>query len=251
MDAVRRSATQPGYHALAKKILLSLAEVDREALVRFYFERQAAEEIEEALGLDSGYVWRLKCLVKGRFLTGTAPRGDSMTKMSDEIRTSIPLGIDANPQPSVHVTSANVAAAKMFAGSAVRVLVAEDNTVNQEVNLLMLKKLGLHADVAANGREAVEMAGVLPYDLIIMDCHMPEMDGYAATREIRRRQGANQRLAIIALTADIMEGSRERCLAAGMDDYMAKPIRMAGLREALRKWVPAAGATFYPVDDLG
>ena len=243
MDAVHRNTTQPDYDALAKRILLSLAEVDREALVRFYFERQSAEQIEEALGLDSGYVRRLKCLVKGRFLAGTAPRGDFMTKMSDEIRTSMPLGIDANPRPGVHVTAANVAAAGMFVDSAVRVLVAEDNILNQEVSLLMLKKLGLHADVAANGREAVEMAGMLPYDLIIMDCYMPEMDGYAATREIRRRQGANQRLAIIALTADIMEGSRERCLAAGMDDYMAKPIRLAGLREALWKWVPAAEAS--------
>ena len=96
MDAVRRSATHrsathPGDQALAKKILLSLTEVDREAMVRFYFERQCAERIEEALGLDAGYVGRLRCLVRARFLAKTAPRGEFMAKMSHEIRTSIPV----------------------------------------------------------------------------------------------------------------------------------------------------------------
>jgi CheY-like chemotaxis protein len=83
------------------------------------------------------------------------------------------------------------------------------------------------------------MCAMLPYSLIFMDCEMPEMDGYEATKEIRRRQGSDRRVAIIAMTADAMEGARERCIAAGMDDYIAKPVRPNELIESLKKWVPA------------
>jgi signal transduction histidine kinase/CheY-like chemotaxis protein len=123
-----------------------------------------------------------------------------------------------------------------FVGNQVRILVAEDNVVNQKVATRMLEKLGLRSDVAANGREAVEMCEILPYDLVFMDCHMPEMDGYAATREIRKRIGGSDRIAIIAMTAEAMEGCRGNCLDAGMDDYIAKPVKMNDLVEALRKW---------------
>jgi two-component system sensor histidine kinase/response regulator len=126
-----------------------------------------------------------------------------------------------------------------FGGLSVRVLVAEDNIVNQKVALRMLEKLGVRADLAADGREAVEMFGFLPYDLIFMDCQMPEMDGYAAAREIRRREGANQHIPIVAMTAEVLAGCREQCLAAGMDDHIGKPVKMEFLFEALRKWVPA------------
>jgi PAS domain S-box-containing protein len=130
--------------------------------------------------------------------------------------------------------------AGIFAGMPVRVLVAEDNAVNQKVAVRMLERLGLRPDVAGNGREAVEMCSLLPYALIFMDCEMPEMDGYAATAEIRNQQGSDGRVAIVAMTADAMEGCRERCLAAGMDDYIAKPVRLGEMIEALKKWVPMA-----------
>ena len=126
--------------------------------------------------------------------------------------------------------------AQEFAGATIRVLVAEDNVVNQKVATRMLEKLGLRADVAANGLEAVAMCDLLPYDLVLMDCHMPEMDGYAATREIRRRLSSRERLAIVAMTAEAMEGCRENCLAAGMDDYIAKPVKLEDLAEAVRRW---------------
>jgi signal transduction histidine kinase/DNA-binding response OmpR family regulator len=125
-----------------------------------------------------------------------------------------------------------------LAGHSLRILVAEDNAVNQKVAVRMLERLGLRPEVAANGREAVELCATLPYDLIFMDCHMPEMDGYAATAEIRRRSARH--IPIVAMTAEAMEGCREHCLACGMDDYIAKPVRPEDLMEALRRWVPGS-----------
>jgi signal transduction histidine kinase/CheY-like chemotaxis protein len=116
-----------------------------------------------------------------------------------------------------------------------RVLVVEDNAVNQMVAARLLEKLGCRVDVAANGREAVEMVGLLPYDAIFMDCQMPEMDGFEATQEIRRREGSSVRRPIIAMTANAMQGDRERCLDVGMDDYVSKPIRKADLTAALKR----------------
>jgi signal transduction histidine kinase/DNA-binding response OmpR family regulator len=108
-----------------------------------------------------------------------------------------------------------------------RALIAEDNMVNQRVAVRMLERLGLRADVAANGREAVEMFDQLPYDLILMDCQMPEMDGFHATREIRRREGEARHVRIIAMTADPL--ARQSCLDCGMDDYISKPVRLSDL----------------------
>ena len=121
-----------------------------------------------------------------------------------------------------------------------RVLIVEDNAVNQMVAARLLEKLGCRVDVAANGREAVEMVGLLPYDAIFMDCQMPEMDGLEATREIRRREGSSVHRPIIAMTANAMQGDRERCLGAGMDDYVSKPIRKADLTAALKRHLPKA-----------
>ena len=126
-----------------------------------------------------------------------------------------------------------------FGGAPVRILIAEDNLVNQKVACRMVERLGLGADVAGNGREAVALFDRLPYDLIFMDCQMPEMDGYEAARAIRARETSARRVAIVAMTADAMAGCRETCLAAGMDDYIAKPAKMEDIFEALRKWIPA------------
>ncbi|MCB1019993.1 MAG: response regulator [Acidobacteria bacterium] len=113
-----------------------------------------------------------------------------------------------------------------------RVLVAEDNPVNQRIALKMLDRLGHDAGLAVNGREAVERSRADHFDLILMDCQMPEMDGFQATRQIRREGNAAP---IIALTANALEGDRQRCLAAGMNDYLAKPIDLRGLDEAIRR----------------
>jgi signal transduction histidine kinase/CheY-like chemotaxis protein len=117
-----------------------------------------------------------------------------------------------------------------------RVLLAEDNVVNQKVAARMLGTAGIRPDMAGNGAEAVTMHKMMQYDAILMDCQMPEMNGYEATAEIRRQEGNMRRTPIIAMTAETTAGSRERCLACGMDDYIVKPIKTKELVDALRKW---------------
>ena len=119
-----------------------------------------------------------------------------------------------------------------------RILLAEDNVVNQKVALHLLSRMGYRADVAANGIEVIAALDRQPYDLILMDIQMPEMDGFEATREICRRWKRQQRPRIAAITANAMQGDKERCLAAGMDDYICKPIRPEELKDVLERCLP-------------
>jgi len=121
-----------------------------------------------------------------------------------------------------------------------RVLVAEDNSVNQMVIRAMLQKLGIDAKLVSDGRQAVEAVAATPFDLVLMDCQMPVMDGFEATKIIRGRSGA--RPVIVAVTANAMAGDAERCRAAGMDDYISKPISVRELRRVLTPWLDDAGA---------
>ena len=142
----------------------------------------------------------------------------------------------ANKQNTGIVTRHTVAES---AKPGVRILMAEDNVINQKVAQNMLNKLGYKADVVANGLEAVRALELINYDLVLMDCMMPEMDGLSATKVIRNpgSKVINHAVPIIAMTANAMTGDREQCIEAGMDDYLAKPMKKNDLAEMLEKWV--------------
>jgi CheY-like chemotaxis protein len=140
----------------------------------------------------------------------------------------------AEPQPAVSPVEKHSDAVRL------RILVAEDNMVNVKVTSGMLKQLGHELSVASNGLEAVEAVRSGSYDIVLMDCQMPEMDGFAATAAIRELPSAFRQPVIIAMTANAMAGDRERCLTAGMDDYLAKPLLISDLDACLRRWAARA-----------
>ncbi len=145
----------------------------------------------------------------------------------------LPLPPAALPAPQTE----EVNSAEIVIPPGTRVLLVEDNEVNRKVALRLLDKLQLTVEVATNGVEAVQKATTNAYDLILMDCQMPEMDGYEATRQLRAR---GVRTPIIALTANALQGDREQCLLAGMDDYLAKPIKPDELKRTLARWLQPA-----------
>ncbi|MBM3130380.1 MAG: response regulator [Chloroflexi bacterium] len=133
-------------------------------------------------------------------------------------------------------------------GKGVRVLLVEDNVVNQQVAVYMLEARGYRVDVMANGREALDALERATYDLVLMDCQMPVMDGFETTAHIRQREGAARHTPIIALTAHALRGERDKCIAAGMDDYLAKPITPDALYATLRRWI-RSGARGEPAPE--
>jgi CheY-like chemotaxis protein len=150
-----------------------------------------------------------------------------------------PVAAAGPPAPQLRIEPVRVR--ETAANLPARVLVAEDNLVNQKLVLRLLEKVGLSADVVANGSQAVAAIGKTAYDLILMDCQMPEMDGFEATAEIRRLEGATRHTTICALTAHAMAGDRERCLDAGMDDYISKPLTIGVLHKKIAHWIRPKG----------
>jgi len=159
------------------------------------------------------------------------------SELFDVLITSFGGGMAEVPE------EAPATAGALGGGSPLRILVAEDNAVNQRVALLLLEKLGYRADVAADGREALDALDRQSYDVVLMDVQMPEMDGLEATREIHRRWPPEERPRIIAVTANATREDREACLAAGMDDYISKPIHREDLAAALTRSRPLRGTT--------
>ena len=136
-------------------------------------------------------------------------------------------------------------------GTRPAVLVVEDTPINQAVAAHMVERCGFEAQIAENGRKALRALSKRTYAAVLMDCQMPELDGYETTREVRRLEQGGRRMPIIAMTANAMQGERERCLAAGMDDYLTKPLRQRTLKDALMRWVAEPPATASGPDPAG
>jgi len=147
---------------------------------------------------------------------------------------------DPGPARQAQAPPAAPPAPALAARQGTRILLAEDNLINQRVALNLLKKLGYRADLAGNGQEALAALEALDYDLVLMDCMMPTMDGFQSTARIRDpgSRVLNRRVPVVAMTANAMKGDREKCLDAGMDDYLAKPVKQEELAEILKKWLP-------------
>ncbi len=205
-------------------------------------------------------------LVKSKELAEAANRAKSrfLANMSHEIRTPMNgvigmarLLLDtALPEPAIPLGAR--ASRPFYADRQLRILLAEDNFVNREVVLAILGQFGLTADPVFDGVQAVKALQSRDYDLVLMDCEMPELDGYEATRSIRDPQGGarNPRIPIIAVTASAMPGDREKCISAGMDDYLAKPIEPEQLAQILAKFLgqggrsaPTAASSTSPAPD--
>jgi len=242
-----RAAGADGAHEAMTMLHDASHHNDSYAVAVIDFDMPATDGLELAAAIAADPVLAATKLV---LLTASGARGDA--------RAARQVGIDAYLTKPVHhralgeclatvmapqehrepvplVTRHTLAEAEARARP--RVLVVDDDTTNQKVAVLMLERLGHRADVAADGLEAVEAIAGTPYAAVLMDCQMPTMDGFDATREIRRRL-AGRPLPIIALTASATTDEQDRCRAAGMDDFLAKPVGFDSLTAVLSRWLP-------------
>jgi CheY-like chemotaxis protein/HPt (histidine-containing phosphotransfer) domain-containing protein len=180
-------------------------------------------------------------------LAGCLAKPVKLAPFQEALRRALP---GAQPPAAPEPVAAARAEGTSASPSTLRILVCDDNLVNQKVGLRLLQQIGHRATLAANGLEALAALERQPYDLIFMDVMMPEMDGLEATRLIRERQqqpalypNYKSPLIIVAMTASAMHGDRDKCLAVGMDDYVAKPVRLEDLRQIVERWAEVAAST--------
>jgi signal transduction histidine kinase len=249
------------YHLKSWKVRTTVATTGQEALTKLYHQAKIGSPYELAL-IDTGLADMSGVELAQRIHDDPALRNTSVILMcpftnrpdSAALRLARVSGLLAKPILFPKLTTAVQRAldpstkAQLIEDSDAkapltdqtrrecRVLLAEDNAVNQKLAVRLLDKFGYSAEVVENGIDAVDRVRHSSYDLILMDCQMPEMDGYQATTEIRKLEGISRHTSIIAMTANAMTGDREKCLEAGMDDYLAKPVQPAALKAALDYW---------------
>jgi signal transduction histidine kinase/ActR/RegA family two-component response regulator len=199
--------------------------------------------LESEPGRGSAFMFTIRATRAAADVDGGEAGGESTAAA---VETSAVAGIvvgSAAASEAAAASPASTAPAPRLAGTILNVLVAEDNPVNQRVATAMLKRRGHHVTIAANGAEAVRLVAAQVFDAVFMDVQMPELDGLEATQAIRRAEaGIGRHLPIIAMTAHAMNGDRERCLAAGMDDYLTKPVSIAGIDRVLADLAAAKAA---------
>ena len=209
-------------------------------------------QVAQAIQVDPGIASSRLIMLTSTYMSGNAEertqagilRCVNKPIRQSELREVITWALTADVAAKVVTGAASATAPASQAGNLHgRVLLAEDNPVNQEVAKAMLGSLGLELEIANNGEEALALAAKQDFDIILMDCHMPVMDGYQATAALREREAAGaRRLPVVALTANAMDGDRNQCLAAGMDDYLSKPYTKKQLQQILSRWLQAAPA---------
>ncbi len=201
-----------------------------------------AAALVRALINDTAPRWSPRLIL----LTTVAERHDEATLRAAGVdaclskpfrRDKLALTLSGTARP-VHHRKSLADVTPLDTSSTRRILIAEDNAVNAKVALHLLQKLGFSADIAINGAEAVDAAQRVSYDLIFMDCQMPKMDGFEAAHAIRRIAGSGDSTIIIAITANAMPGDRQRCLSAGMNDYLVKPLCINDFQTMMRRWIP-------------
>jgi PAS domain S-box-containing protein len=237
--SVRVSATRRGKHGtrLAVAVADTGIGIDSSGLERMFEPFTQADvsttRIYGGTGLGLAIVRELVELMGGTIRAESEPGEGSVFWF--EIDLDAPLAVAPAEAPTGNGSSSPGGAPAWLTQPLV--LVAEDSPVNQIVAARALERCGCRAEVVADGREALRALEGQRYDAVLMDCQMPVLDGYEATAELRRREGDGRRTPVIAMTAHAMEGDRERCLAAGMDDYVSKPMRHGDLAAALMRWI--------------
>jgi PAS domain S-box-containing protein len=215
--------------------------IDGVALARAIKADAALRDVLYIMLTSVGH-WKEHSLLRGRDIDACLLKPVRHTRLMNTLATEwarVTMGSAPIPEATESLPAVKPGELAALRAS---VLVVEDNLVNQKVAVSLLSKLGVTATVANHGREAVEVLQRTTYDLVLMDCQMPEMNGYEATIAIRSNGGPNQNIPIIAMTADVVEGSRERASDSGMNDFVAKPVEIDDLTRALKTWLPRKAA---------